>query len=340
MRILLISHTCQSTSEGQPEGPAAWRAARRRVVPAELRPAGSITADGEGPRILPTPPFGWKSPRWPARGWVPRRRTSTGIPVWRGCSKSSVPDIIDLWEEPWGLVSAHTCWLRNQLLPKQRSSPRPSRTSKRRSPSLLKPSGATRCATRSMPSPEMRRQYRCFATRAIAGRSDRAEWCGRAALSPYGQSGVPARSGLQRVHRRLRRAHGRGEGLEDLIDALAFCPEFVRLVFVGTGRMTPHLERRAKSSVVPRRSEILPGRPLEQLPEIMNALDVLALPARTTHRWKEQFGRVISRRTPAGHRSSAPTPAPSPKSSAAAAGSFRSKSRSARRRAPGVRPLA
>src|ERR1019366_6217187 len=30
------------------------------------------------------------------------------------------PHIIDLWEEPWGLVSAHTCWLRNRLLPHTR----------------------------------------------------------------------------------------------------------------------------------------------------------------------------------------------------------------------------
>ena len=27
------------------------------------------------------------------------------------------PDIIDLWEEPWGLVSAHACWLRRRMLP-------------------------------------------------------------------------------------------------------------------------------------------------------------------------------------------------------------------------------
>ena len=27
------------------------------------------------------------------------------------------PDIIDLWEEPWGLVSAQVCRLRNRLLP-------------------------------------------------------------------------------------------------------------------------------------------------------------------------------------------------------------------------------
>jgi glycosyltransferase involved in cell wall biosynthesis len=32
---------------------------------------------------------------------------------------------------------------------------------------------------------------------------------------------------------------------------------------------------------------------MEQLPEVMNALDVLALVSRTTATWKEQFGRVI-----------------------------------------------
>src|SRR5205823_4123762 len=33
--------------------------------------------------------------------------------------------------------------------------------------------------------------------------------------------------------------------------------------------------------------------PLQELPSVMNALDVLALPSWTTDRWKEQFGRVI-----------------------------------------------
>ena len=49
----------------------------------------------------------------------------------------------------------------------------------------------------------------------------------------------------------------------------------------------------------------LPGRPLEQLPQVMNALDVLVLPSRTTPSWKEQFGRVLDRSErlwDAGHR--------------------------------------
>ena len=27
------------------------------------------------------------------------------------------PEVIDLWEEPWGLVSAHACWLRDRIVP-------------------------------------------------------------------------------------------------------------------------------------------------------------------------------------------------------------------------------
>jgi hypothetical protein len=30
------------------------------------------------------------------------------------------PDVIDLWEEPWGLVSAHTAWLRDRICPRAR----------------------------------------------------------------------------------------------------------------------------------------------------------------------------------------------------------------------------
>ncbi len=38
---------------------------------------------------------------------------------------------------------------------------------------------------------------------------------------------------------------------------------------------------------------ILPGKPLQDLPVVMNALDVMVLPSRTVPTWKEQFGRVI-----------------------------------------------
>ena len=83
------------------------------------------------------------------------------------------------------------------------------------------------------------------------------------------------------------------KGLLDLVEAIAGCPDDVTLLFVGSGPLLPRLEERGNQLGRAKQIRFLPAQPLEALPRIMNALDVLALPSRTTSRWKEQFGRVI-----------------------------------------------
>lgn len=62
---------------------------------------------------------------------------------------------------------------------------------------------------------------------------------------------------------------------------------------MGSGDAQDKFEARARELKVQNRVRFLEAQPLEKLPEIMNAIDVLALPSRTTPSWKEQFGRVI-----------------------------------------------
>ena len=83
------------------------------------------------------------------------------------------------------------------------------------------------------------------------------------------------------------------KGLADAVDALLRCPPAVRLVLVGAGPYQSALQARIARLQLLDRVVFLAKRPLEQLPPLMNALDVLLLPSRTTSRWKEQFGRVI-----------------------------------------------
>jgi len=77
------------------------------------------------------------------------------------------------------------------------------------------------------------------------------------------------------------------------VAALPFCPPEVNLVFAGSGPFQPTLQRQADTLGVAGRVKFLAARPQDELPQVMNALDVLVLPSRTTPRWKEQFGRVI-----------------------------------------------
>jgi len=79
----------------------------------------------------------------------------------------------------------------------------------------------------------------------------------------------------------------------DIIDAMPLCAGDLNFIFVGSGEYQAALEQRARALGVGDRVRFMPARPLEGLPAVMNALDVLLLPSWTVPTWKEQFGRVI-----------------------------------------------
>jgi glycosyltransferase involved in cell wall biosynthesis len=83
------------------------------------------------------------------------------------------------------------------------------------------------------------------------------------------------------------------KGLMDMIEALPMCPAEMTMLFAGAGEFRAALERRALE--LGRRAQVrfVPARSIEELPQVMNALDALILPSWTVPSWKEQFGRVI-----------------------------------------------
>jgi glycosyltransferase involved in cell wall biosynthesis len=83
------------------------------------------------------------------------------------------------------------------------------------------------------------------------------------------------------------------KGISDLLEALARCPSKINVVLAGDGPMEAEIRQLSQSLRVSHRIRLLGARPLDELPGLMAALDVLALPSRTVPSWKEQFGRVI-----------------------------------------------
>jgi glycosyltransferase involved in cell wall biosynthesis len=80
----------------------------------------------------------------------------------------------------------------------------------------------------------------------------------------------------------------------NMIDALKFCAGGeITMVFVGAGDYQEALEARVQALGEEGRVRFMPGRALEELPPVMNALDAFILPSWTVPSWKEQFGRVI-----------------------------------------------
>jgi glycosyltransferase involved in cell wall biosynthesis len=293
MKVLLISHTAQSRTEGQPRAQALGRIPGVELL--LLTPERWMHYGAWRRAQKPIEPsFGF----WPSRialPWLgPLQNYAHFYPAMGAVLQRFQPDIIDLWEEPWGAVSAQAAWLRDRIVPRAR---------------LI--SETEQNIFKKLPPPfESLRSYTLrHANCVIARSSEAADVIRRKDYS--GPLHVVPNCVDAELFRPLDRAKCRRElgleaftvgyigrlveekGLEDLLEALALCPPEVQLLFVGEGDFKQVLEAKVRALNLAPRVRFEGARPLQQLPSVMNAIDVLALPSRTTASWKEQFGRVL-----------------------------------------------
>ncbi len=293
LRVLLISHTCQSPLEGQPKAQllGAMKDIELRVLlPDRWRHYGKW----RGASVIANPTFQASigKVRFP---WVgPAQFYLHYYPDLARILTDFKPDVIDLWEEPWSLVSAHTVRLRNRLLPSAKLISETEQNIDKhlpfpfenfRSYSLRQ---ADFAVGRNAESIEIiRRKGFTGPSQVVPNAVDAELFC------PMDRNTCRAAIGAQDFVAGYVGRLVEEKGLMDAIDALPLCQRQVNLLFVGDGDFKPALEQRAQALGLTSRVRFLPGRPLSELPPLMNAIDVLLLPSRTTPRWKEQFGRVI-----------------------------------------------
>jgi glycosyltransferase involved in cell wall biosynthesis len=79
------------------------------------------------------------------------------------------------------------------------------------------------------------------------------------------------------------------KGIDLLLKAACGLP--VRVLVCGEGPLRRGLRRQAERDGVPLTLRSRVGS--EEVPVVLNSMDVLVLPSRTTLRWSEQFGRVL-----------------------------------------------
>lgn len=293
MRVLLISHTCQSRREGQPKAEQLSRMPGmelRVLVPDRWYEYSAW----RGAQVPEDAGYEYQvgQVRWPWSG--PAQWYLHWYPTLAQTLKEFQPDIIDLWEEPWGLVSAHATWLRSRLVPHAK----------------IISETEQNVAKRLPPPFESFRSYTLRHADFVVGRS--AEAIDNIRAKGYGGPAAAVPNAVDTaLFRPLDRADCRAalglngfvagyvgrlveeKGLADMVAALPHCPPEVNLVFAGSGPFQPALEQQAAALGMAGRVKFLPVRPQDELPQVMNALDTLVLPSRTTPRWKEQFGRVI-----------------------------------------------
>ena len=198
------------------------------------------------------------------------------------------PDIIDLWEEPWGLLSVQFCAIRDRVCPR----------------SILI-SETEQNINRVLPPPfEWLRRRTFESVDFVIGRS--AEAVDVTRRKGYtGPAQVVGNGVDMELFRPISRAEPRArfgmsgfavgyagrlvveKGVRDLAKAIQDLPEDISLWISGTGPLEAELARGST------RVHLLGSMPRKTLAEFFSALDVLVLPSRTTPTWKEQFGRVL-----------------------------------------------
>jgi glycosyltransferase involved in cell wall biosynthesis len=293
MRVLLISHTCQSRAEGQRKAEQMARMGGIELmvlVPERFNHYG-MWRDAEAPEhsdfefVIRKARCLWLGPAQNYLHWYPGLRKIV---------QDFQPDVIDLWEEPWALVSAQACWLRNRLLPQ-------TRIVMESEQNLLK----------RFPAPF------CWIENYVLRNADHAVGRSSEVVKVLGAKGYKGPAKVvgnavdvdlfrpmdRAVCRRALKLDGftvgyvgrlvERKGLMQMLEALEHCPRDVQVVFVGSGEYRLELEHRMVQLGRADQVRFLAERPLEELPAVMNALDALVLPSRTVPTWKEQFGRVI-----------------------------------------------
>ena len=294
MRVLMISHTCQSAAEGLPKAEHLGRLPDVDLcvlVPQRWKHYGH-----------------WRDPAPADRGASYRLEVGKVRVPWLGGGigfylhwypglaklvRDFKPDVIDLWEEPFGLVSAQACRVR-----------------RRWAPHALLLTETEQNINKHLPLPfEKFRSYTLSQADWAIGRSNEAvevlRQKGYRGPSTVVPNAVDADRFRPMDRDACRRSLGLGsnfivgfvgrlveeKGLGDLLAALRLCPPDVSLLIAGEGPLQSTLE--AAAAVPGGRIRLLGQLDPSTLPAMMNAVDVLAVPSRSLPRWKEQFGRVI-----------------------------------------------
>ena len=291
MKVLLISHTCQSATEGQPRARELARFPELELtllVPDRWKRYGrwrraERPADADYRFVEAKIMWPWSGPGQTYLHWYP------SLPR---LLKRWQPDIIDIWEEPWSLAAAQTCCWRDRVCP-----------------------GAKIVAEteqnidKQLPPPfENFRSYVLKRADYLVGRNlesieiTRAKgYAGPAQVVPNAVDVELFTRDEYLVQTRMKHGWHKGDfvvgyagrlveskGVFDLLTAFQKLEFAAKLVFIGEGEARAELEKRAGANV-----RFLGAQPLEELPELFSALDCLVLPSRTTASWKEQFGRVL-----------------------------------------------
>ena len=84
------------------------------------------------------------------------------------------------------------------------------------------------------------------------------------------------------------------KGVMDLLQAVSRINNDFNLLLVGSGKLRHKIKQEGRRLGLLEKIRIVDSISSSQVPYYLNCMDCLVLPSRTTRKWKEQFGRVLT----------------------------------------------
>ena len=84
------------------------------------------------------------------------------------------------------------------------------------------------------------------------------------------------------------------KGVMDLLQVISMIKKDFNLLLVGSGKLSHEIEAEGRRLGILEQIRIVDPIPSSMVPHYLNCMDCLVLPSRTTRKWKEQFGRVLT----------------------------------------------
>ena len=204
------------------------------------------------------------------------------------------PDIIELWEEPFSAVTAHTIFFTNKIVPKAKIIFFSAQNVLKKYPV---PFSTFEKYTYKNAHYAFLMNYDVI--RILRTKGYKKEFL----ILPLG---VDPEVFCNRDVSSLREKLGlRGfvvgfvgkivkqKGILDLVKAVSQINEKIQLLIIGSGNLREEVEHCVKLSGLQQRNLIIDPVPHSQVPDYLNCIDLLVFPSITLPNLKEQFGRVI-----------------------------------------------
>lgn len=294
MRVLVISHSCV-VSEYQKRMAEIAKYSDIEVtllVPKYWfqlnKPVDLERNTDSGYRILSVQPITW--------GF--RKNTFRNVthiyPRIKEILRKVKPDIVELWEEPFSAVTAHTIFCAKRIVPTAKIIFFSAQNIPKRYPFPF--STFERYTYRNA-------QFAFLMNREVAdvlrGKGYEKEF----AILPLGVdtdifckkdvSLLKKKVGLRDFVIGFIGKITQQKGILDLIEAVSQINEKIQLLIIGNGDLREEVEHRVESFGLRQKTVIMDGVPHSRVPDYLNCMDLLVFPSITLPHLKEQFGRVI-----------------------------------------------